>query len=380
MTRLIDCARQRGVATRDARVKRNLRRFRPAYRHRVRALARAHPWLADLAVSFPAVLFALACPRRGWDPRPAQQRVREGASLARIAKSAGVPLWMRRFPPEAFGEPLPWLPDTPRMQRGMPNSAPKSWSSAPCWLRQISEAAIWSGEEAALWFAREAPTEEHRRRSRRWRPNPQRLVCLWTWFSGAPDTAAGSLVATPWRRAMSWRSAVAAAWTWCNAVDLTLYLGTTGVNDPWLKPGCVDGFAFAPLQTAQEVAAEASAMEHCVGSYGLDVAENCCRLWSVRRNGVRVATLSLRAHGPLPDIDELSGPGNAQPPIEVWLAARRWLYAQDAVDYETRRLKTCDGVMDPTVWRRLWRPYWLAKRRIPAWLPLTPTRWPIEQS
>jgi hypothetical protein len=30
--------------------------------------------------------------------------------------------------------------------------------------------------------------------------------------------------------------------------------------------------------------------------------------------------------------------------------------------------------LDAQVWRALWRPYWLAKRRIPAWLTLAPSR------
>jgi hypothetical protein len=30
--------------------------------------------------------------------------------------------------------------------------------------------------------------------------------------------------------------------------------------------------------------------------------------------------------------------------------------------------------LDRTIWLSLWRPYWLAKRRIPPWLPMAPSR------
>jgi hypothetical protein len=30
--------------------------------------------------------------------------------------------------------------------------------------------------------------------------------------------------------------------------------------------------------------------------------------------------------------------------------------------------------LDRASWVSLWRPYWLAKRRIPGWLPIAPSR------
>ncbi|MEA2928746.1 MAG: hypothetical protein QOG38_1174, partial [Hyphomicrobiales bacterium] len=34
--------------------------------------------------------------------------------------------------------------------------------------------------------------------------------------------------------------------------------------------------------------------------------------------------------------------------------------------------------LDAAAWRSLWRPYWLAKRRLPRWLPLAPSRDALE--
>jgi hypothetical protein len=34
--------------------------------------------------------------------------------------------------------------------------------------------------------------------------------------------------------------------------------------------------------------------------------------------------------------------------------------------------------LDRETWVSLWRPYWLAKRRIPDWLPIAPSREALE--
>ena len=54
----------------------------------VRALAMRHSRIADLAVSFPALLFALAVPRPRLDPACALARVVDGRALAEVAAAA----------------------------------------------------------------------------------------------------------------------------------------------------------------------------------------------------------------------------------------------------------------------------------------------------
>ncbi|MCJ9707243.1 hypothetical protein MOV74_39755, partial [Bradyrhizobium sp. SHOUNA76] len=53
----------RQVAGRSDLLERRLRRYHPRFQGAVRALALRHSRLADLAASFPALLFALAFPR-----------------------------------------------------------------------------------------------------------------------------------------------------------------------------------------------------------------------------------------------------------------------------------------------------------------------------
>ena len=53
-----------------------------------------------------------------------------------------------------------------------------------------------------------------------------------------------------------------------------------------------------------------------------------------------------------------------------WYAARDWLHLSDASRFAPERFKWRVPSVDDAAWRALWRPYWLAKRRVPGWLPL----------
>jgi hypothetical protein len=84
--------------------------------------------------------------------------------------------------------------------------------------------------------------------------------------------------------------------------------------------------------------------------------------------------LFRRQREPLPNIHEMAPPRNKLASPEVWWAAHQWLRAHDllAVDRTVRPWNS--PMLGGTVWAEVWRPYWLDKRRIPAWLPLRPTR------
>jgi hypothetical protein len=364
------------AAPRAEIVEQRLRGFRTEVQDRVRALAARHPWIADLAVSFPALLFALAFPRPKLRADDAIRLTMAGAPLATIAVAAGAPMWMRTFPAQAFAAPIPALPDGAEFRRRIVNHLPKRWRSAPKWIEHVANAAHWGDETIALWFAREAPLTGHKKRPKRRRmAHHHQLVCLWAWFSEHSDTRAGTLMRTRWNADMKWAAAETAALQWMDDVRLHLWLGERSLEDVWLAPGVVDGYEFAPLRSAADVQEEAAAMQNCVRGYGADLAENYYRLWSIRTNGERIATLCLglvHPSAPLPHIVELSAAGNAAAPAEVWRAARRWLHAQDAASTDPRRFKERRTDMDEAMWRAMFRAYWLAKRRIPEWLPLSP--------
>jgi hypothetical protein len=77
-------------AARSDLLERRLRRYHPRYQGAVRVLAMRHPRIADLAASFPALLFALAVPRPGLDPEPALALAIDGLGLAEVGAAADV--------------------------------------------------------------------------------------------------------------------------------------------------------------------------------------------------------------------------------------------------------------------------------------------------
>ena len=121
-----------------------------------------HSRIADLAASFPALLFALAVPRPGLDPAPALARVIDGRGLAEVAVAADLPMWLRKVPPEALTRPIMRLPDGELFRRQIANHLPRSPKLAPTWLQAVADVADFAHEAAAVWVARELVREPRR--------------------------------------------------------------------------------------------------------------------------------------------------------------------------------------------------------------------------
>jgi len=353
------------------RLERQLRRYRPQFQRAVRALALRHARMADLASSFPALLFALAVPRPGLDPARAIALAIEGVALAEVSAAADVPMWLRRFPPEALAGPLMKLPDGELFRQHIANYLPRSPKLAPIWLQAVASAAALAHHEFAVWVAREIVQEPKRFKVAR----PRRL-CLWAWFSGQPGTCGQAMIAKPWMPAMRIASAIDAADDWRVHVSLHVNLGRDPIADMWLRGGRLNGYDFVPLTTVNAICEEAAAMSNCLRTYGRSLAHNHCRLFSMRKDGRRVATLSVaaRSYDPLPNIVQLSGPRNARVSKDEWWAARQWLNSHELPLIKIEDYKWDSAPLNRDAWVSLWRPYWLAKRRIPEWLPMAPSR------
>jgi hypothetical protein len=349
---------------------RQFRRYCPQFQGAVRALAARHSRVADLALSFPMLLFALAVPRRGLDPDCAIRRSIDGAPLAEVAAAADVPLWLRKLPPEAASRPLVKLPDSPTFRLEIANHLPLP-KSAPIWLQAVTEMSDLADEPVAAWIAREIARD-----TRCTQLGRLPLLGLWAWFSRQPETFGYSLIRKRWTPDFGFRSALEAANDWRTTIDLHVNLGRKRITELWLLPVHVGGYEFEPLTSVSEIAEEAGAMGNCVRIYGHELAHNLSRLWSMRRNGERVATLEVafRDRRPLPDLIDLKGVKNSDAPVEVWRAARHWLHLHDLQQVDPKRREWGSVPLDRATWTSLWRPYWLAKRRIPKWLPLIPSR------
>ena len=347
-----------------------LRRYHPRFQEAVCGLAMRHSRIADLAASFPALLFALAVPRPGLDPEPAIARAIDGLAHANVAAAADLPLWLRKLPPEAFARPIMKLPDGALFRRQIANHLPHSPKLAPTWLGFVADVADLAHESAAVWIAREFVRDSRCVNAAR-----LRLISLWSWFSNQPGTFGHGLITRLWTRGMRIGPAMAAAEDWRMRITLHLNLGRQPITDMWLRATRVADYDFLPLSSIAAITEEADTMRNCLCTYGYNLAHNHSRLWSVRRDGQRVATLSVACRGrdPLPNIVELKGARNVEVSQELWWAARQWLHMHDLPQIRMRR--TWDPApLDRATWTSLWRPYWLAKRCIPGWLPMAPSR------
>jgi len=198
-------------------------------------------------------------------------------------------------------------------------------------------------------------------------------------FSGPPGIFPGykggdELVEKAWIPSMRFSTALRNARDWFEAVTLRAHLGGQPIRDTWLSSAVVDGLEFVPLCSEGDIGDEAEAMQNCVRSLSWGVRQNRLRLWSVRREGERVATLQLgRRYGdPLLQVVQLKGPKNATASAPVWWAARKWLHGHDLSVIAPVTFKEALP-LDRRGWIELWRPYWIAKQRLPAWLPLAPS-------
>ncbi len=348
-----------------------LREFRPEVSGPVRALARRHRNLRDLAASFPALLFALAHPRHGFNPEAVIRAVVAGEPLSQVACMAQVPRWLRHMPPAMFACAVPALPDSHELRRMIVNHLPKRAKHAAAWLDAVANAALHGNEEFVLWCARHlahGPDKELAAQLR--------LVALWSWYSAVPGTRGHALVEYPFHPAITVKGAIGRARVWKESVQLHLDLADAPVADTWHAASTVNGFDFVPLRREEDIREEAQAMQNCLRTYGSSVARGHVRLWRVRRDGARAATLSVRRDHTLPIayLGDIKAAQNKAPTDEVVQAAHCWFFLHVLPDAGPKEACFPHAGWSRAHWNALWKPYWLAKRRIPQWLPLRPSR------
>jgi hypothetical protein len=361
--------RTAAVRTSSRAIFRALQGFCRQYRRQVARMAGRHPALADLAVTFPGLLFALAVPRPGIDPSRAIALVIDCVPLKVAAAAAGVPYWLRRLPQQGFVAPLEALPDGEEFRCRIANHLPRWRKAASLWLSFVASAAHWGDEEFAIWVAVKLSQSNSVRRRR------QELLALHAWHSRRPETSASRLIRTPWQPSMSLAEAFAAADDWSATIELRLALGDMPL-EPWAGAGSVHDFDFVPLCSWEDIAEEAIQMRNCLRTLGPELASKCTQLWSIRLQGERVATIDVgfERDAQLPRIRELRGPSNRIVPAEIWRAAIAWFDENQLIDIEPQYREDNNAPLSQTIWTELWKPYWLAKRRVPRWLPLVPTR------
>ena len=87
----------------------------------------------------------------------------------------------------------------------------------------------------------------------------------------------------------------------------------------------VDGHTFTALRSRQQIVEEGRAMHHCVATYADRVTGGRCWIYSISRDGVRVATLELRRNVRWFALGQIKAHRNGAPPAETTAAATHFI-------------------------------------------------------
>ncbi len=334
-------------------------------RRELRKLIRTSDRFADLAEVFPGAAFAIASRRGSKTAREkAIELVIAGAPLKSVARKLELPNWLRKLPPEAFESHLGPVPNSETFNRRVASRLPRDARQAPFWLESVSFATQAANEDFAIWLADQPIYTD--------RGEPHRLFAVlaaYAWFS-SQDHEATNLIVVPWRPEIAFDTALCAAKSWLNRLRLILQLETGAISDTWLEEGMAEGYAFVPLLDRDVLLLEAQAMQNCADQYAERLAREKCRLFSVRKKGIHVATLEIGPHprenGVLA-INQLKARHNMPASIEVWQAAYSWMAQQTRI----KRLPPMvapERAFNEKIWRELMYDYRKEKNGA-VWLP-----------
>ncbi len=326
--------------------------FHPAYRRHIAALTGCSPALADLAESFPALLFALVSGYATGEQRErACKLIGHGAPLRAAADALDLPWWLRRLPAPAFTAPLPAFPRDPEFAFRIANLVPRDERLTPTWLARVSHAFEGGGREFALWIARQPDLATP--------PDEQfTFLAAWAWFSGRPGLLGHRMLRKPWSPDMSFKRAREELAAWRQRLRLVECLGF-GIDGAWLADGTALGFDFVALRTVDDFIAESEALENCLDQYADQLRSGLTAVFSIRKGARRMACVEVGPHdqeASMPSVVQLRAARNRRASPEVWQATFAWLGGQ-RLEPLSPDLHAPKPIRRAEARRQLWRPY-----------------------
>lgn len=330
--------------------------FVPSARKAILQLTSQSPAMADLAETFPALLYALTT---GYGTLAARETatalIEAGAPLRHVAVALALPWWLRRLPAAALDGSLAGLPHNAELAQKLACAIPADPAIARCWLASVAYGCRAAGPGFGVWLGG-------------WigRANGclmpigsdnLRLLAAWAWASQHAETRLGRLVRRRWSNAISPRRALEELCIWRQRVELAIYLAA---REPTvsLASGTAHGLAFVPLADAEAFIDEAARMDNCLDQYGARLALRRSHIVSIRRDGRPVADLEIGPHDEepsMPAVRQLRGPRNRCAGAEIWRATYAWLGEQRF----TALARHADGSFATrrTAAQELWRAY-----------------------
>ncbi len=322
------------------------RRFHPDFREVIYRSVVNNPRLLQLVDTFPLVAFNICLPPENWaehcreekiaHQKEAIQLVNQGARLKRIAAAMDTPLPLRRLKPGCVGFHM--IPDLlfedPRF---VLSHLPNSTVDARRCLMAIEKAERKNISPGFVrWVVRNAPrflggryeTHEFANGTRRryWlrsRVVTKNLIDDLADFARACKRQEAHVV-RPFQESMSLRTVMQLSEEWHDAVKDTDGPQYT-FPAPWLPGGIVAGYEFVPLTSSTDLYQERAAMHNCVGTYGEQVMDGDCYIYSVRHGEHRAATLEVVKRDGVVGIGQPRSACNKPASPEIAFAAREWI-------------------------------------------------------
>jgi hypothetical protein len=274
-----------------------------------------------------------------------------GGTLREAAELVGLPMWLRRLPAEAFGEPLSQLPGSIDFNRRIVNFVPTQAWKATGWLARVQLARDLVDDDFALWMAGRSKAMPRLRDTVRLVP-----LCAWAWFSQHPETYGARLLRQAYEPSMGLRKAIDETDAWKRRLELAVALGD-GIRDTWFESGIARGHEFVPLAKFEDFVSEGVAMDNCLDQFAPQIQLRNTRVFSVRKDGKPVADLEIAPDNgdhTMPTIVQLRGPSNRRAAAGVWQAVYSWLGSQPARAFPASR---AHAAASRGIARRIWQPF-----------------------
>lgn len=310
--------------------------------------------MADLAESFPALLFALVTGFGTAEQRAATIRVvMAGASLQDAAAQLGLAWWARKLPAGALRHPLPVFPIDADFSRRMASLVPTSLGLAGLWLSVVIEAVPAGGRHYVLWVARHGVPLMGTLTD-----NQRQAFHAWVWLAWHPGTFGHALVRRPWSSELGIKRVMEEFGAFMSRVTLADALGPGHLGGvvPDLQ---VHGLMFKPLRTVFDYMSAASALDNCLEQYADRVRRGTTAVAAIFDGPTVIGCVEVGPHpteSNMPSIVQLRIAKNRRAPAHLWSAAYAWLAACDMRPLAARSMAPTDAERT-RVRTALWEPY-----------------------
>ena len=300
------------------------RRFAFRYRYQVYHEFAISERFLQLTSVFPALALAISDPARTEDRLEALHLVYSGAPLETVAELAGIPMALRKVKPGAAHlvlevvEFLAHQPDLVHAYMPLPLPRMRPWLGAVGFAARISPEF---GQFTARNFCKLGGTLAE---NVHWLED----VADWVRVCTNTDRESSALVTRRFNPDMSIDTVRSLSSEWHEAAAINRNGGYYQFPEPWARAGKVGDYDILPITNSRELYHEGHAMHHCVGTYGKRVCHGRCYIFSLPKEGVRIATMQLVRSEERVSMGQIRGPCNAPVSDKIKRAAKKWLKSQ----------------------------------------------------